>query len=135
MNTERFTAMETKRPLPRRPGGPRGARGGPGHRPRPRRRDGWGAESMNTERFTAMETKRLLFRRLRESDLVSFLAYRNDPEVARYQDWEGCTEGEARGMIRALQQEEPFVPGEWFQFAVELQETGELVGDLSFRVG
>ncbi len=88
---------------------------------------------MNTERFTAMETKRLLLRRLRESDLVSFLAYRNDPEVARYQDWEGCTE--ARGMICALQQEEPFVPGEWFQFAVELQETGELVGDLGFRVG
>ena len=90
---------------------------------------------MTTLRFTTIETERLLLRRLRGSDLASFLAYRNDPEVARYQDWEGCTEAEARGMIRALEREEPFAPGEWFQFAVELRETGELVGDLGFRVG
>lgn len=63
-----------------------------------------------------------------------FLAYRDEPEVARYQDWEGFAEGEARGMILALEREEPFVPGEWFQFAVELKETGKLVGDLGFRV-
>ncbi len=63
-----------------------------------------------------------------------FLAYRNEPEVARYQDWEGFFEGEARGMILALEREEPLVPGEWFQFAVELKETGKLVGDLGFRV-
>ena len=37
-------------------------------------------------------------------------------------------------MILALEREEPFVPGEWFQFAVELKETGKLVGDLGFRV-
>ena len=90
---------------------------------------------MTNDHFTAIETERLLLRRLRESDLVSFLAYRNDPEVARYQDWEGCTEAEARNMIQALKREEPFTPGEWFQFAVELKETGELVGDLGFRIG
>jgi RimJ/RimL family protein N-acetyltransferase len=87
-----------------------------------------------TDRFTTLETERLLLRRLRESDLAPFLAYRNDPEVARYQDWEGCTEAEARGMIQAVGPEEPFVPGEWFQVAVELRETGELVGDLGFRI-
>ena len=90
---------------------------------------------MKTGRFTKLETGRLLLRRLRESDLVPFLDYRNDPEVSRYQDWEGCTEAEARGMILAMGWEEPFTPGEWFQFAVELKETGELVGDLGFRVG
>ncbi len=89
---------------------------------------------MNAHRFTAIETERLLLRRLQESDLVPFLAYRNDPEVARYQDWEGCSEEEARSMILGLEREEPFAPGEWFQFAVELRETGELVGDLGFRV-
>ncbi len=86
-------------------------------------------------RFTGLETERLLLRRLRESDLAVFLAYRNDPQVARYQDWEGCTEKEARRMMLTLRREEPFAPGEWFQFAVELKETGELVGDLGFKVG
>ena len=90
---------------------------------------------MNTGRFTMLETERLLLRRLRGSDLVPFLAYRNDPEVARYQDWEGCTEAEARDMIQALERKEPFAPGEWFQFAAELKGTGILVGDLGFRVG
>ena len=38
-------------------------------------------------------------------------------------------------MIQPMGREEPFVPGEWFQFGVELKENGELVGDLGFRVG
>lgn len=90
---------------------------------------------MTTNRFTRLDSKALLVRRLRESDLKPFLAYRNDPEVARYQDWEGCEEGEALRMIRALERVEPFQPGDWFQFALELKETEELVGDLGFRVG
>jgi RimJ/RimL family protein N-acetyltransferase len=87
-----------------------------------------------TNRFTALETERLLLRRLREPDLTTFLAYRNDPEVARYQDWEGYTEAEARGMIQPMGWEEPFVLGGWFQFGVELKNSGELVGDLGFRI-
>src|SRR4028119_2357034 len=89
---------------------------------------------MKNHRFTTLETERLLLRRLRESDIAPFLAYRNDPEVARYQDWEGCTKAEARGMIPAHERGEPFFPGEWFQFAVELKETEVLVGDLGFRI-
>ena len=89
---------------------------------------------MKNHRFTTLETERLLLRRLRESDIAPFLAYRNDPEVARYQDWEGCIEAEARGMILAHERGEPFRPGEWFQFAVELKETEGLVGDLGFRI-
>lgn len=89
---------------------------------------------MKAGRFACLETGRLLLRRFGEGDLEPFLAYRNDPVVARYQDWEGCTEAEALHMIRTLEREEPFAPGEWFQFAVELKETGRLVGDLGFRV-
>ncbi len=89
---------------------------------------------MKNHRFTTLETERLLLRRLRESDIAPFLAHRNDPEVARYQDWEGCTKAEARGMILAHERGEPFFPGEWFQFAVELKETEALVGDLGFRI-
>ncbi len=89
---------------------------------------------MKNHRFTNLETERLLLRRLRESDIAPFLAYRNDPEVARYQDWVDCTKAEARGMIPAHERGEPFFPGEWFQFAVELKETERLVGDLGFKV-
>ena len=89
---------------------------------------------MRAQRFESLDTERLLLRRLRVSDLEAFLAYRNDPEVARYQAWEACDEGEARGMIQALEREEPATPGEWFQFAVELRATEGLIGDLGFRV-
>jgi RimJ/RimL family protein N-acetyltransferase len=61
------------------------------------------------------------------------LAYRNDREVARYQDWESCGEREALGFIREMRSSEPGTPGEWFQFAVELQETGRLIGDCGLK--
>ena len=40
---------------------------------------------MSGEGFTRLESERLILRRFADSDLVPFLAYRNDPEVARYQ--------------------------------------------------
>ena len=89
---------------------------------------------MKAGRFATLESERLLLRRFRQTDLAPFLAYRNDPEVARYQDWEGCTKAEGLRMIHTLEHEEPFAPGEWFQFAVALKETGNLMGDLGFRV-
>ncbi|MDP8946945.1 MAG: hypothetical protein M3N09_02420 [Actinomycetota bacterium] len=52
------------------------------------------------------------------------MAYRNDPEVARYQSWESCSELEALDFIRELRSSEPGTPGEWFQFAVELKGSG-----------
>lgn len=94
-----------------------------------------GKPTMKPTRFVSLETERLLLRRLRESDLETFLAYRNDPEVSRYQGWEDYGRREARELIRALEREEPFAPGEWFQFAVEVKEAGTLVGDLGFRIG
>lgn len=89
---------------------------------------------MEQGRFTGLESRRVLVRRLRGSDLGPFVGYRNDPEVARYQYWDGYSEERARALIRASEQEEPFVPGEWFQFAVELKETGALAGDLGVKV-
>lgn len=35
--------------------------------------------------FTTIESQRLILRRFADADLASFLAYLNDPEVARYQ--------------------------------------------------
>jgi len=46
--------------------------------------------------FTLIESERLILRHFEDSDLPAFLAYRNDPEVARYQSWD-LTESKRRG--------------------------------------
>jgi RimJ/RimL family protein N-acetyltransferase len=84
--------------------------------------------------FTRLETEQLILRRFDDRDLAPFLAYRNDPEVARYQAWESCTEREASAMIEELKSLQPGTPGEWFQFAIELKETGALIGDCALKV-
>ena len=84
--------------------------------------------------FTWIESERLILRRFKDSDLDPFVAYRNDPEVARYQSWDSFDEQEARAFIREMGSAQPGVPGEWFQFAVEAKEIGGLVGDCALQV-
>jgi RimJ/RimL family protein N-acetyltransferase len=80
--------------------------------------------------FTSLTSERLELRRFRPDDLDAFVAYRSDPRVARYQAWEApYPEREARDFIDRLQRCHPDTPGEWFQFAVALRATGELIGD------
>ena len=50
--------------------------------------------------FTTFETPRLRLRHFTDADLALFMAYRNDPEVARYQGWEGISEPEARVFLQ-----------------------------------
>ena len=89
---------------------------------------------MSEAAFDWLESERLILRRFRDSDLAPFVAYRNDPEVARYQSWDSFDEQEARAFIREMASSQPGVPGEWFQFAVESKETGGLVGDCALQV-
>ncbi len=84
--------------------------------------------------FTTLETPRLCLRHFTDADLALFMAYRNDPEVARYQGWEGISEPEARAFIQEQKEVQPGVPGQWFQIAVELKETGTLVGDCALKM-
>ncbi|HEY7340879.1 MAG TPA: GNAT family protein [Ktedonobacterales bacterium] len=81
-----------------------------------------------------LETPRLRLRHFRDDDCALFMAYRNDPEVARYQSWEGITEAEARALIQDVKEIQPWTPGEWLQIAIELKETGLLVGDCAFKI-
>jgi RimJ/RimL family protein N-acetyltransferase len=89
---------------------------------------------MSTAVFTMLETTRLRLRRFMDADLALFMAYRNDPEVARYQGWEGISEPEARAFIQEQMEAQPGVPGHIFQIAVELKETGLLVGDCALKI-
>jgi len=84
--------------------------------------------------FTTLETTRLRLRHFRDSDLPLFMAYRNDPEVARYQSWEGISEPEARAFIQEQKKIQPGVPGQGFQIAIELKATGVLIGDCYFTI-
>ena len=86
------------------------------------------------KRFSDIATHRLILRRFRDSDLASFMAYRNDPEVARYQTWESITRREAEKFIAEQSRRHPGIPGKWFQFAVELKEGGALAGDCALLV-
>jgi RimJ/RimL family protein N-acetyltransferase len=84
--------------------------------------------------FVNIESPRLVLRRFADADLASFLAYLNDPLVARYQSWESYTEQQARDLIDEQKAREPGVPGQWFTFAAELKETKALAGHVALSV-
>jgi RimJ/RimL family protein N-acetyltransferase len=79
--------------------------------------------------FTHLSTSRLILRRLRESDLPLFGRYRSDPQVARYQDWVAYSEEDGLRFFSEQAKLHPDVAGTWFQMAIELAGTGELIGD------
>jgi aminoglycoside 6'-N-acetyltransferase len=81
------------------------------------------------------DTERLVLRPFRDSDLPSFLGYRSDPEVARYQSWDTpYAVDEAAGLIAEMKAKMPGTPGQWYQIAIELKATGEHVGDCAFHI-
>src|SRR5258708_14256702 len=84
--------------------------------------------------FVNLETARLILRHFTDVDLVPFMAYRNDPDVARYQGWEGISEPEACSFIEEQKLVQPGVPGQWFQIAIEFKETGTLAGDCALKI-
>ena len=84
--------------------------------------------------FARIESERLILRRFEDSDVTPFVAYRKDPEVARYQSWDPCDEQEAKAIIRETGAARVGVPGEWFGFAIESKEAGTLIGDCALRI-
>jgi RimJ/RimL family protein N-acetyltransferase len=89
---------------------------------------------MGDSGFREIETPRLRVRRFRDTDAAALAGYRSDPEVARYQAWESCTESEAADFVRSLAEVDPGTPGVWFQFAFASRSGGDLVGDCALRV-
>ena len=80
-----------------------------------------------------LESDRLRIRQFQDSDLESFLNYRNDPDVSRYQGWDVPYPREkALEFIAEMKAKEPTAQGEWFQAAIQEIGTGEMVGDAAF---
>ncbi len=89
---------------------------------------------MPDESFADLVAERVVLRRFRLDDLDAFLAYRSTPEVARFQGWDApFPAAEAERLVRQMMTDQPDTPGEWFQFAVMLRSTGELIGDCAAR--
>ena len=89
---------------------------------------------MQPVEFVTIETARLRLRRFGDADLPAFIAYRNDPDVARYQSWEGISEAEAVAFVREQQTAPAGEPGEGLQIAIERKDSGRMIGDCFFKV-
>lgn len=82
-----------------------------------------------------LTTSRLTLRPFRLSDLPTFLAYRNDPKVARYQGWDiPYTPEQAKAFFTDMQQTQPGKPGEWYQLVIEHSASQVMLGDCAFYV-
>jgi aminoglycoside 6'-N-acetyltransferase len=82
-----------------------------------------------------LTTARLRLRPLDSGDLPEFIAYRSDPDVARYQSWEApypAEEGE--GLVREQRESRHFEPGQWLQVAILLGDDEVLCGDCGLCV-
>jgi RimJ/RimL family protein N-acetyltransferase len=81
-----------------------------------------------------LATERLVLRRLGDADAHALAAYRNDPEVARYQTWERCSLAEAKALITEYRNQAFGNPGEWIQAAIALRTTDQLIGDVAMKL-
>lgn len=80
------------------------------------------------------ETSRLIARPFTDGDVEAFVAYRQHPEVERYQSWSGYTLDEGRSLIATMQGRSLGEPGRWCQIALEERASRLLVGDLALKV-
>ncbi len=79
-------------------------------------------------------TPRLSIEPLTARDLLAFVTYRQDPDVARYQGWDiSYSEHQARELIES--QAEVLLPlaGDWLQLAIHDRVSGELLGDMALN--
>ncbi len=82
-----------------------------------------------------LETERLVLRPFQDSDLASFVEYRCDPAVARYQGWDApYTLAQAQAFVHEMKTKQPRIPGEWYQLAIELKASGQMIGDCAFHL-
>jgi [ribosomal protein S5]-alanine N-acetyltransferase len=83
----------------------------------------------------ALRTARLRLRRMTDADLPAFVAYRQDPEVARYQGWdETFSYDDAVALFAARHGVVVGTPGAWTQIAIEEAASGTLLGDCALHV-
>lgn len=67
-------------------------------------------------------------------DLETFVSYRQDPDIARFQSWETTySKAQAEDLIESQVGVTLPEKGEWLQIALHDLVTGELIGDLALH--
>jgi len=85
--------------------------------------------------FEPLLTERLIIRAPVPGDLEAFDARRNDPQVARYQDWEIPYPVErSRDCVEGAIAQGGLVDGEWWTATVALRSDETVVGDLAINI-
>jgi RimJ/RimL family protein N-acetyltransferase len=80
-------------------------------------------------------TERLRLRPFQADDLPAFVAYRREPEVARYQSWDTTySMADAERFVASQEGVELGTRGAWVQLAAIDQLSGTLCGDCGVRV-
>jgi aminoglycoside 6'-N-acetyltransferase len=86
-------------------------------------------------KMSQMITERLHLRPFEPGDLAAFVAYRSDPEVARYQSWDSSfTLLDAERFLDSQRGLAFAEPGAWMQLAGVDRALGTLYGDCAVRV-
>lgn len=78
-------------------------------------------------------TARLRLDALRDKDANALFAYRSDPAVARFQGWRPDSVADAERFIGAQHGVAPDMRDTWWQRAIRLRDTDELIGDLGLH--
>lgn len=85
--------------------------------------------------FTPIHTDRLLLRPFQPGDLAGYHARRNDPDVARYQDWELPYSLErAERVVAELVALDGPKDDEWWAAIVSERDSGEVFGDVGVEL-
>ncbi|HET9819705.1 MAG TPA: GNAT family protein [Rhodanobacteraceae bacterium] len=78
-------------------------------------------------------TARLRLDALQRGDADALFAYRGDPVVSRYQGWKPVSAADAGHFIETQLRVAPDTPGTWWQRAIRLRDSGELIGDFGLH--
>lgn len=79
-------------------------------------------------------TERLILKPLTLADLHTFVSYRRDPAIARFQGWETTfSDDDARTLIDSQAGKSLPGKGEWLQIAVHDRINNDLLGDLALH--
>ena len=80
------------------------------------------------------QSDRVTLRRLSLRDLEPFVAYRSDPEVARFQGWDAMSVEKAKGFLSHMATTPLLQKDQWSQLALALRENDHLIGDIGVHV-
>lgn len=84
--------------------------------------------------MTLAQTDRLTLRRLAQSDVAAFRAYRGDPDVAKFQGWDAMDKAGALKFLGHMSEVELLNQGKWTQLGIATRSDDTLIGDIGVHI-